>query len=293
MSSEYLMEVTYFPGCTMKTGVEESNWPMDIVLEKLKVKFYELEDWNCCGSSSGHCVNHEISTGMGARNHSKAPAGRPIVIPCPNCFRNWTTARYHLANEPETRAKYEEKFGRLNVTDPILNIYDLYHHIFNLARLKSVTFEGARPLKDLKVAVYYGCGAMYPKFLRPVGPPRDALERIITEIGAVPVTWPYPHKCCSAFLSAVYPEIAEELTTQIITGAYETGADVMVTTCAMCQMNLEMRAVSARMNNRLPILHLNQLMALYLGEKASDHDDWWKFHLVDPRPVFKKTGIWD
>ena len=293
MSEEYLMECTYFPGCTMKTGVEESNRPMDIVLDRLKVKFYELEDWNCCGSSSGHAVNHEISTGMGARNQSKAPTGRPIVIPCPNCYRNWTTSRYHLVNEPETRAKYEDKFGRLNITDPILNIYDFYHHVFNLARLKSVTFENVRPLKDLKVAVYYGCGAMYPKFLRPDGPPRDAIERIVTEIGAIPVTWPYPHKCCSAFVSAVYPEIAEELATQIITGAYETGADVMVTTCAMCQMNLEMRAVSARMNNRLPILHLNQIMALYLGEKASDHDDWWKFHLVDPKPVFQKKGLWD
>ncbi|MDR1657422.1 MAG: hypothetical protein LBT47_07695 [Deltaproteobacteria bacterium] len=291
--TEYLMEATYFPGCTMKTGVEESNIPMQLILEKLKIKFYELEDWNCCGSSSGHAVNHEISTAMGARNQSKAPKGRPIVIPCPNCFRNWTTSRYHLEHEPETREKYENQYGRLNISDPILNIYDLYHHVFNLARLKSVTFEGTKPLKDLKVAVYYGCGAMYPRFLRPVGPPRDTVERIITEIGATPLPWPYPHKCCSAFISAVYPEIAEELATLIITSAYETGADVMVTTCAMCQMNLEMRAVSARMNNPVPVLHLNQLMALYLGEKASEHEDWWKYHLVDPKPILKKKGLWD
>jgi heterodisulfide reductase subunit B len=61
----------------------------------------------------------------------------------------------------------------------------------------------------------------------------------------------------------------------------------------MCQMNLEMRAVSARMNNKLPIFHLNQLMAIYLGEKASSHLDWWKFHLIDPTPILKKTELWD
>jgi heterodisulfide reductase subunit B len=293
MSDDYLMEATYFPGCTMKTGVEESNRPMKLILEKLKIKLYELEDWNCCGSSSGHAVNHEIPVAMGARNLSKAPKGRPIIIPCPNCYRNWTTAHYHLANEPATREKYENQFGRLNLSDPILNIYDLYHHVFNLARLKSVTFEGVKPLKDLKVAVYYGCGAMYPKFLRPVGPPRDTVERIMTEAGATVITWPFPHKCCSAFVSAVYPEIAEELITQIVGGAYEAGADCLVTSCAMCQMNLEMRIVSARMSNKLPVLHLNQIMALYLGEKAADHADWWKFHLIDPSPLFQKVGLWN
>jgi heterodisulfide reductase subunit B len=291
--SDYLMEATYFPGCTMKTGVEESNHPMKIVLDKLKIKLYELEDWNCCGSSSGHCVNHEIGIAMGARNLSKAPKGRPIIIPCPNCFRNWTGAQYHLSTEPDTLKKYEDKFGRINVSDPILNIYDLYHHVFNLARLKSVEFDSVQPLQGLKIAVYYGCGAMYPKYLRPVGPPRDTVERIMTEIGAEVVTWPYPHKCCSAFVSAVYAEIAEELASQIITGAYEAGAEALVTTCAMCQMNLEMREISGRMNNKLPIFHLNQLLALYLGEKASEHNDWWKYHMVDPVPTLKKANLWN
>jgi heterodisulfide reductase subunit B len=276
----------------MKTGVEESNLPMDLVLEKLKIKLYEIEDWNCCGSSSGHAVNHEIGTAMGARNLSKSPKGRPIIIPCPNCYRNWTSAQYHLANEPETLKKYEDQFGRINLSDPILNIYDLYHHVFNLARLKSVEFENTQPLKGLKVAVYYGCGAMYPKYLRPVGPPRDTVERIVTETGADVITYPYPHKCCSAFVSAVYPDIAEELITQIAGSVYESGGDCIVTTCAMCQMNIEMREVSARMNNKIPVFHLNQLLALYLGEKASDHEDWWKYHLIDPIPVLKKAGLW-
>jgi heterodisulfide reductase subunit B len=277
----------------MKTGADESNKAMKLVLEKLKIKLYEIEDWNCCGSSSGHAVNHEIGTAAGARNLSKAPKGRPIVIPCPNCYRNMASAYYHLSTEPATLGKYEEQYGRINVTDPVLNIYDVYQQVFNLAKMKSIEFENTKPISGFKIAVYYGCGAMYPKFLRPVGPPRDNVERLVREMGGEVITWPYPHKCCSAFLSAIYPEIAEELITQIIGGAYETGAEALVTTCAMCQMNLEMREVSARMNNKLPIFHLNQLMALYLGEKASDHQDWWKYHLVDPVPVLKKANLWN
>lgn len=289
--SNYLLEASFFPGCTLKTGADESREPMYIALEKMGLKLYELEDWNCCGSSSGHAMGHEIATSLGARNLSKAPLGRPIVIPCPNCFRNMATARHHLIEDPETRKANEMEFGPINVTDPVLNIYDLFHHVLNLVRMNTYSLPEVRPLKGLKVAVYYGCGAMYPKVLRPAGPPRDTIERILLEMGAELVTWPWPHKCCSAFASAVYPDIAEDMVSQIITGAREQDADCIVTSCAMCQMNIEMRELP--MTNHLPILHLNQLLALYLGEKASAHEKWWKLHLVDPTPMLKKYELWD
>ncbi|MDR1608399.1 MAG: hypothetical protein LBT38_08350 [Deltaproteobacteria bacterium] len=291
--AEYLMDASYFPGCTMKTGVEESNKPMALVLSKLKVNLEEINDWNCCGSSSGHAMNHEIPVAMGARNFSRIPVGKPVVIPCPNCFRNWATAKHHLETEPDTRKKYEDLLGRLPLDNPILNIYDVYYQVMKTAKEKSIDFENAKPLKGLKVAVYYGCSAMYPKDLRPVDQPRDSVELLMKDLGAEVVVWPWPHKCCSAFVSAVYPEISEEFITQIINGAAEAGAECLVTTCAMCQMNVEMRIKSSNMPNALPIFHLNQLMALYLGEKASSHQDWWKYHLVDPVPLLKKVGLWD
>jgi heterodisulfide reductase subunit B len=197
-----------------------------------------------------------------------------------------------LTTEPELQSKYEKEYGRLHLDTEILNIYDLYFKVLSDAKEQKFEYENATPLKGLKVAVYYGCGAMYPKVIRPIEHPRDSLERIIKLIGAESVVWPWPNKCCSAFVSAVYPEIAEELVTQIVTGAFDSGADAIVTACAMCQMNLEMREISAKLKTKLPIFHLNQLLALYLGEKANEHEDWWKYHLVDPVPVLKKTGIW-
>jgi heterodisulfide reductase subunit B len=81
------------------------------------------------------------------------------------------------------------------------------------------------------------------------------------------------------------------MVSQIVTGAREQDADCLVTTCAQCQMNLEMREMA--MTNRLPIMHLNQLLALYLGEKAKDHEKWWKFHLINPAPMLQKYNLWD
>ncbi|KXS56429.1 MAG: hypothetical protein AMR96_02745 [Candidatus Adiutrix intracellularis] len=289
--SQYFLEASYFPGCTMKTGADESNRSMAIVLEKMGVKFYELEDWNCCGSSSGHALGHEIATSFGARNLSKAPLGRPIIVPCPNCFRNISTARHHLIEDKKLLCQNENKYGRINVTDPVLNIYDIYHYFFNLVRMGTQPLPGGiRLLAGLKVAVWYGCGAMYPKVLRPAGPPRDSLESIIREIGGEVVIWPWPHKCCSAFVSAVYPEIAEDMVSQIVSGAAENGADCIITTCAMCHMNVEMREMP--MTNKLPIFHLNELLALYFGERGQDHVDWWKYHLIDPTSLLKQRSLW-
>ncbi len=289
--SQYLLEASFFPGCTMKTGADESREAMFAALERLGIRLHELEDWNCCGSSSGHALGHDIATSLGARNLSKAPLGRPIVIPCPNCFRNIATARHHLIEDAELLHAKEAEYGRINVIDPVLNIYDIFHHVFNLARMGAYEFKETKPLTGLKVAVYYGCGAMYPKVLRPAGPPRNTIERIMQEMGAEVVTWPWPHKCCSAFASAVYPEIAEDMVSQIVSGAVEQDADCLITSCAMCQMNVEMRELP--MTNRLPVLHLNQALALYLGEKASAHPNWWKLHLVDPTPLLKKYNLWD
>ena len=288
--SQYLLEASYFPGCTMKTGADESNRSMAIVLAKMKIKLYELEDWSCCGSSAGHALGHDIPISLGARNLSKAPLGRPVVVPCPNCFRNIATARHYLLEHADARRKNEEEFGRINLTDPVLNIYDVYHHVFNLIRQGTFQLEGARPLTGLKVAVWYGCSAMYPKELRPAGPPRDSVERIILEAGAESVNWPWPHRCCSAAASAVYPEIAENMVSQIVSGAVEQGADCIVTNCAMCHMNMEMREMP--MTNKLPVFHLNELLALHVGENGKDHEDWWKFHLVSPVPLLKERGLW-
>ncbi len=41
--SNYLLQASYFPGCTMGGGAEESGEPMKLALEKMGVKLYELE----------------------------------------------------------------------------------------------------------------------------------------------------------------------------------------------------------------------------------------------------------
>lgn len=276
----------------MKTSAEEARQPMELALEKMGIVFHEIEDWNCCGSSSGHSLDADVPVALGARNLSRAPAGRPIAIPCPNCYRNMAAAQHHLKNDPERRRKYEAEFGPINITDPIVNTFEVFHLFNNMVKMGAVEApESIRPLTGLKVAAYYGCGSMYPKYLRPAGTPGDLFERLLEEMGAETVDWPWPHKCCSAFASGVYADIGKEMANQIVGGAVDMGADCLATPCAMCQMNLDMRSLDRE--QKLPVFHLTQLLALYMGISAAAYPQWWGLHLIDPTPLLKARELWD
>ena len=66
------------------------------------------------------------------------------------------------------------------------------------------------------------------------------------------------------------------------------GADCLVTACAMCHMNLEIRST---LQNRIPVLHFSEALALATG-KGEDRD-WFSRHLLDPQPMLRSTGLID
>jgi heterodisulfide reductase subunit B len=93
------------------------------------------------------------------------------------------------------------------------------------------------------------------------------------------------HRCCGSFLSATDPEIVSPLVEEIIRSAAAAKADCLITACAMCQLNLEIRNPG---KTKLPILHFSEILALALG--ADDYEEWFVRHLVDPRPVIQKLS---
>ncbi|MEE9556271.1 MAG: disulfide reductase, partial [Candidatus Adiutricales bacterium] len=60
----------------------------------------------------------------------------------------------------------------------------------------------------------------------------------------------------------------------------------LITACAMCQFNLELRST---LDLLIPILHFSEILALALGVENSQ--DWFARHLVDPRPLIQSYGL--
>lgn len=71
-----------------------------------------------------------------------------------------------------------------------------------------------------------------------------------------------------------YEDVALKLSKEIIASAYENKADCIVTTCPLCQMNLE--AYQAEINKafntnyKMPILFFTQILGLALGLNSKE-----------------------
>lgn len=72
------------------------------------------------------------------------------------------------------------------------------------------------------------------------------------------------------------------MVTDIMDKAISAGAECVVTACAMCQLNLELRSPAHR---RLPVFSILELLAYGMG--STDWPHWFKKHLIDPLPLFK------
>jgi heterodisulfide reductase subunit B len=282
MTPETQLDFSYFPGCSLATSATESNLSLMESAKILGLNLIELEDWNCCGSSSAHTLCKDLSLAMSARNLSLAPPDRPLVAMCPRCLHYLRQAQAALRQDPALRRDLEERWGRpIPVDLRIMHILEVLVR-YGLDRLQQ---QARRSLKGLKFVPYYGCTVFRPPGLKQEKYYQGELEHVLVALGAEPVTTALSYRCCGSFLSASSPEIVTPLVNEINDHAVAARANCLVTVCAMCQLNLEIRCTSP---DKLPIFHFSEVLALALG--AEDYEGWFIRHLVDPRPVLQNLA---
>jgi heterodisulfide reductase subunit B2 len=282
------MTFTYYPGCSLESTGIEFDQSIRAVFEKLDVNLQELEDWSCCGASSAHSVNRELSLALPARNLALAqPLGRDMVIPCAACYNRHKTADYEMRSNPDKRRHLEDLLdfqfkGEIDVR-PMLDI------VINQIGLEEIKSKVVNPLKGVKAVSYYGCLLVRPpeitRFENPDHP--VYMDQILEAIGAEALPWSYATECCGGGLSLTKADVAAKLVSRLVEHAAEAGAEIMVTSCPLCQINLEMRQTSVR--NKLPIIYFTEALGLAFG--CPEAPAWMRKHLIDPGRYFSSLGL--
>jgi heterodisulfide reductase subunit B len=280
------MEFSYYPGCSLESTACEYNASVQAVFESLGVGLHEIEQWNCCGASSAHSINRELSLALPARNLALAqPAGLDIVMPCAACFNRHKSADFELRTNPAQRATLEAligfEFSGAVAVRPLLDV------VANQIGLSALEARVEKPLKGLKAVGYYGCLLVRPpeitQFENPDNP--ILMSQILETIGAEAHPWSYATECCGGGLSLTKSNVAARLVNRLAEHAREAGADAIVTSCPLCQVNLEMRQDAQKM----PVLYFTELIGLAFG--LDEAGSWWSKHLINPRPLLSKLGI--
>jgi heterodisulfide reductase subunit B len=275
--------VSYFPGCSLATSARENNHSLVSFLGQAGIRTEDLPDWNCCGSSSAHSVAADIGFQLAARNLSLAPAGRPLLVACPSCYQRLAMAKRLLLHSEEKRNAFRKRWGRSFDADlEIVSFFEILSHVADEGALDGF---GGR-LEGLRFVPYYGCMLFRPPAMRGEKNFHAMMEKILSRLGAEPLPWSHSARCCGTFLSVSRPDIARKSVRQIMEGAGRAGTECIVTACAMCHLNLEIRS---ELPGRIPVLHFSELLSLAAGKGSGR--GWFRRHLIDPRPVLRSRHL--
>ena len=273
----------YYPGCTAEKNASASNYETSVMAmcEVLDIELKEIPDWNCCGASIGYAGGGELPRlAMNARNLAIAEQENPeldVVATCAACWLAQRETKERLLEDDTLMKECNEALAEAGLK------YEAKQRVRHMVEvlIEDIGYEELgkhvkKPLEGLKIAGYVGCQTN-----RPFGIAGESfenpkyLDKMIETVGAEPVE-DYEKKvqCCGGALAFSEPEKSQAMIKDIIEAAYDGGADMIVTPCPVCQMNVEVyqEQINKRYGTKfkMPVVYYSTLLAVAYGKSAKE-----------------------
>ncbi|MFW9875932.1 MAG: heterodisulfide reductase-related iron-sulfur binding cluster [Candidatus Thorarchaeota archaeon] len=272
----------YFPGI---------RWGFQDLLEELQLKLSLCQNQSCCSGTffQRNLITRAQFAAINERNLSEMNQVADIVFfSCNGCYNSLLRGREFL-KIPEVKNKTIELLHRLkekgigkNYPDKyeildefkIKLIHDLdFLYLIRNDVLNTLKFD----LKNLKVAIHYGCHYLnlsrdkrnVESYIRD----KTKLDELITLFGGNPIDYQEKESCCGwgASQLIVNPREALKVTSNKLKSAQNVGADFIVTPCPTCLYTLSKPEYREKMFKwfgdklDIPTIHLNELIAILRG----------------------------
>ncbi|MDY6822845.1 MAG: CoB--CoM heterodisulfide reductase iron-sulfur subunit B family protein [Thermodesulfobacteriota bacterium] len=287
------MQLAYYPGCSLKQSSALYDVQCQLVFNKLNIRLVELEDWNCCGATSAGKTDDFLAIAMPARNVGIAAQSGldTLLIPCSACYSRTLVAQHYLAAHPEQKEEINEGLGK-KIDGPL--------KVSSILEVLQTTLESgvltdalvSKPVR-LKPVCYYGCMLTRFPFDVPVSDDIEnpiGMDTLIEAMGIHAIDWNYKTNCCGASAAVNDPDTAFHLMSKIMTDAIARGANCIITTCPMCQLNLDayQEAFCKQYNieERLPVFFITEVLGMAMG--LDFHDLQIDRHFIDGTDLFKE-----
>jgi heterodisulfide reductase subunit B len=271
------MDLAYYPGCSLYQSAKLYNHQTKLVFAKLGLHLKEIEDWSCCGATSAGKINDFMAVALPARNLGIAESAgfSELVIPCAACYSRTKVSQQQLEDFPllknEINMELSKKItGNIKVSS---TLEVLMREIGSSRGTAAVTDK----ITGFDPACYYGC--MYTRFPYDV-PISDnvenpqGMEKVLEAIGVKALDWNYKTLCCGASAVIYNTETALDLMAKIMKDAISRGANCLVVTCPMCQMNMESQqekyCEKHNIKERLPVYFITELIGMAFGFSKKD-----------------------
>ena len=292
------MKYAFFPGCVSRGGCPELYPAAVSVCERLGIDIEVMEGASCTGAGVLQEKNQKLGDTLNARTFAMAEAmNLPIMTICSTCQGTMSQAHKRLADDASYMAEINEilaEEGLLYKGEVVVkHLLWILVEDLGLDVLKS---HVNTQLSGLKIAPFYGC-----YIIRPSGalgfdehPEReDSLERVIEVLGAEVVEFEGKTKCCGFPILTINERNSVNMVANHTLDAKELGADVMVTPCPLCHLNLDgfqpKAAAQRKATIDLPILHLPQIVGLSMGMDAKSMG--LNRHIISTSKMLSKVAV--
>ncbi len=286
------MRYLYFPGCTLSTKAKGFSASGEASARALGIDLVELSPWNCCGATFPLATDNLLALVAPTRILLNAQKeGDHLVALCSICYHVLKRTNRLLREEEDKREKInlfieEEYRGEVQV-----------FHLLELLRdeigFKVLSERVQKRLRGLKVAPYYGCLLLRPFQEIGLDDPEEPriLDDLLASLGCEVVEFPHKSECCGSYLAMNSSEVTRELSYAILRSALASGAQAVVTSCPLCQFNLDYRQGEMATHypgfTQIPVLYFTQLLGLALGMEGDGFG--LADHHVDPRPLLREV----
>ena len=217
----------YFRGCTAREKETSIADATEELLKLADVEYRVLEDEKCCGSVL-------IRTGFideaqkQIEKNTELLSGELILTSCAGCYKT-------------LKQDYDD-----------LDVIHISQFLNTLVDEKKLDFNK----KDLKVTYHDSCHL--GRHCNVFDEPRNVISNVANLLEMQNNR--ENSLCCGAGggVKSAYPEIASQMADSRIYQAIETGADLLVTPCPFCKLNLKDRGLN--------VLDLTEFLINYGGE---------------------------
>lgn len=289
------MDIAYYPGCSLHQSSQFYDLQTRTLFSRLGIQLKEIDDWSCCGATSAGKFDDFLAVALPARNLGIAEKSgfKDMLIPCSGCYSSHLMSQTRLEQDTGLLSDINKELGAtVHNTLKLRTILELLLETLESGALTSIK---TKELTGINAACYYGCMTRFAydvpvsdNIENPTG-----MERLLGAIGADTTDWSYKTACCGASAAINDPETALNLMGKIMKDAVERGCNCFVTTCPMCQLNLdayqEKFCNKSGIYERLPVYFITELIGIAIGitleEMNADR------HFVDAKGLVKELNL--
>ncbi|NHJ26215.1 MAG: hypothetical protein EAX89_16670 [Candidatus Lokiarchaeota archaeon] len=272
----------YFPGV---------RWGIQDLLEELDLDVITSENQTCCSGTffQRNLITRAQFAAINERNLNEINhIADFLLFSCNGCYNSLLRGREFLKNADvyyktkelltQLKGKIKERNypGKYDILEEpkVKLVHDLdFLYLIRNDVLNTLKFD----LKNLKVAVHYGCHYLnlsrdknsVDGYLRN----KTKLEDLVSLFGGTPVDYQEFESCCGwgASQLLIHPKEALKITYTKLKSATNVGADFILMPCPTCLYTLSKPEYREKMKKYfgekldIPTIHLNELIAILRG----------------------------